>query len=77
VLPAGIIYGKGKFAANGDETARNVRLRKGAQVPSIKEKKNGLIGYSYQIPLVAHDFQPFCQVAINPFNKHWIVICTG
>jgi hypothetical protein len=44
MLPAGIINGKGKFMANGNETARNVRPRDGAQVPCIKEKENGFIG---------------------------------
>ncbi len=36
LLSAGIIDGKGKFTANSDEAARNVRSWDGAQVPRIK-----------------------------------------
>ena len=60
--------GKAKFTADGGETARNVHPRDGAQVSCIKEKENGFIGYPYQIPLVAHDFQAFCKVAIDPLD---------
>ena len=76
MLPAGVIDWKGKFAANGDEAARNIRPWNGTRVPSIKEKKDGLIGYSYLISFIAHNLEAFCEVAINLLDKHWIVICT-
>ena len=76
MLPAGVIDWKGKFAVNGNETARVVHPWNGTRVPHIKQKKDCLIGDSYRISLVAHNFEPFSEVAIDSFNKHWIVICT-
>ncbi len=77
MLPAGVIDRKGEFAANGDETARDVRPWDGTRVPRIKQKKDDLIGYSYQVSLVAHNLEPFREVAIDLFDEHWIVIRTG
>ncbi len=59
MLPAGVIDRKGKFVANGDETARDVRPWDRTRVPRIKQKKDGLIGYSYRVSLVAHNLEPF------------------
>jgi hypothetical protein len=76
MLPAGAIDWKGTFAANGNEAVRNIRPWNGTRVPSIKKKKDGLIGYSYQISFIAHNLEAFREVAINPLDEHWIVICT-
>ena len=76
MLPAGVINGKGKFAANSDEAARDVRPWHGTRVPRTKQKKDGFIGYSYQISLVAHNLKPFREISIDSFDEHWIVIRT-
>jgi hypothetical protein len=76
VLPAGVIDRKGEFAANCDETARDVRPGHGTQVPRIKQEKDCFIGNSYRVSLVAHNLEPFCELSIDAFNEHWIVIRT-
>ncbi len=76
MLPAGVIDWKSKFAANADKAVRNIHPWNGTRVPSIKEKKDGLIGYSYQILFIAYNLEAFREVAINLLDEHWIVICT-
>jgi hypothetical protein len=76
MLPAGVIDWKGKFTANGNEAAKNICPWNRTQVSSIKKKKDGLTGYSYRILFVAHNLEAFREVVIDPFNEHWIVICT-
>ncbi len=76
MLPAGVINRKSKFAANSDETARNVHPWHGTRVPRIKQKKDCLIGYSYQVSLVAHNLKPFREISIDSFDEHWIVVRT-
>ena len=76
MLPAGVINRKGKFVANSDKTARDVRPWHRTRVPRIKQKKDGFIGYSYQVSLVARNLEPFREVSIDSFDEHWIVIRT-
>jgi hypothetical protein len=76
VLPAGVIDRKSKFAANSNETARDVCPWHGTRVPPLKQKKDGFIGYSYRVSLIAHNLESFCEVSIDSFDEHWIVIRT-
>ncbi len=76
MLPAGVIDRKSKFAANSNETARDVCPWHGTRVPPLKQKKDGFIGYSYRVSLIAHNLESFCEVSIDSFDEHWIVIRT-
>ncbi len=74
MLSMGIIDGEGEFTADGNKAARDVRTRDGARVPRIKEKENSFIGNPHRFSFVAHDFEAFCQVAVDSFHEHWVVV---
>jgi hypothetical protein len=77
VFTTGEVDRKGELAADGHETARNVRPGDGTGVPRIKEQEYCLEGYPDRIALVTHDPQGLIEILIDTLNEHGVVVRTG
>ncbi len=77
MFSTGEVNRKCEFTADGDETARDVSTRHRARVPCIEKEQDCLKSHTDGITFVAHDFRAFCEVVIDSFDDHWVVICAG
>ncbi len=52
---------KGKFMANSNKAARDVRSRDRARIPCIQKDQDCLKSHTDRVTLVANNFQPFVR----------------
>jgi hypothetical protein len=77
MLVGGVINRKGKFMTNSNQASRDVCTGYGTKVPRIEKEEDSFQSNVDGVTLIGHYLQAFCEVSINMFNQHGIMVITG